>query len=260
MANENIRLTSLIMNDGFPGSPNPNLGIPAGGFDATAWNFSTTDNTALAENPPYPPGTKIQAYTDNSNCQGYYTMAYLARHEYSTECISSDISETGIFCAGIGEECVTHWSVTYTDNSHAPWWVVAKIQVQGDSTKITCASLGLPIAIACSTVDADSSEAAEMSAADPKELGYGHAWGWFWVGGVCPCADITFLKGLGNSLLGVDITVDSGESGYVFACATGAAGNGVFMPTNDLSSANDLSMVAGAKCLRPFAWVCNSGV
>lgn len=251
---ENLRLSHLILYDKWPGTPNPNLGIPTGGFDATAWNLSTADDTATADTPPYPLGTKIQAYTDNSECPGYYTMMYLARHEFSSECISSDFSEANIFCSTPGVLCQTHVSATPTDTSGpAPYYyVTACYTVQ--SCEI---SNGNPVAVACTTADADSSIALTT---DPKANGYGHALGWFWVGGVCPCADITLLKGLGDSLAGADITTDAGayqKKGPVMLCYTAAS---VKLFSTDMSNFNDSS--AFLNTISPtgaaIGWACGS--
>lgn len=203
---ENIRLSHLVLYDKWPGIPNPNLGIPRGGFDATAWNLSTKDDTAMADAPPYPLGTKIQAYTDNSNCPGYYTMMYLARHEFSSECISSDFSEANIFCCAPGTLCQTHTSEVGVDASGAPPYYFVTACYTAASCEV---SLGAPVAVACTTTDADSSESLDTTTNDPRAQGFGHALGWFWVGGVCPCADITLLRGLGDSAAGADITCDT---------------------------------------------------
>lgn len=251
---ENIRLSRLILNDSWPGTPNPNLGIPAGGFDATAWNYNTTDATLLARTPPYPPGTKIQAYTDNSECPGYYTMIYLARHAFSdTDCISSDFSEAVIFCAPIGESCATHAGIVTSDASMGPpWYVVAQCYSLGAS-HITCASLGAPLAVACTTTDADSSI---LDGTDPAGMGHGHSYQWFWCGGVCPCADITLLRGLGDSALGADITVDSVQRGPVYACYS-AGTTGGFMLTSDVTAVVDTTEMQD-NIMQSIGWACVS--
>lgn len=254
---ENIRLAHLILYDKWPGTPNPNLGIPRGGFDATEWNLSTMDDTDKADNPPYPLGTKIQVYTDNSECPGNYTMMYLARHEFSSECISSDISESNIFCSLPGTLCQTHTAAVGVDSSGpCPYYFVSQCY-----TTASCeVSMGNPIAIPCTTVDGDSSESLDITTNDPRAQGFGHSLGWFWVGGVCPAGDITFYRGLGDTANGPDITCDGAamqRKGSVMLCYTAAS---VEVFGCDLTNYNDTTDLKNGVTPSDaaFAWACAS--
>ncbi len=246
-----LRLAHLILEDRWPGAVNPNLGIPTGGFDATAWNFSTADDTAKAFSPPYPAGTKIMAYTDNSECPGFYTMMYLARHEFSAEAISSDFSEANFYCSKVGTSEVTHTAIIGSDATSVPPYYVVSQCYTAITTDI---SEGTPVAMACTTADADSSITLTT---DPRATGYGHAWGFFWVGGVCPAKDITLFKGLGDSLAGVDITVQADmRPGAVYMAISGSS---YMLATADPShfNASDATSVVSPVPTN-VGWACSS--
>jgi hypothetical protein len=226
-----IPLSKIALVDRWPGVPNPFLGVPVNGVDATEWNFSTMDDTAKTFAPPFPPGTKIRTYTDNSECPGFYTMMYLARHEFSSECISSDISEAVIFCAPVAKTCSTHtaWAGSDGATALAPYFMVQSCY-SGQVSELTGTKKSSLMAVPCTTTDADSSITLTT---DPYATGYGHAWGWFWVGGVCPVKDISFYRGLADaSFLGAEISTDTNDRGALYSCWTG----GTFLPSGDPST------------------------
>ena len=212
-----IRLSRLILADGFPGDVDDNLGVPANGWDNTTDNFKTTSADGTSDawlKGTYPMGTKIKAYTDNSACPGWYTMMYAAFHCYTKGPttnfdITGDFSESAFMCSKIGQGCS---SQTMFDTSAAPWYVLGNC-FSSFSSDLSC---GSPLAIPCTSMSGDG------TLASLEENGYGDSFGWFWVGGVCPCKDVTILQGLGGSLQGADITctVDRGP----FCCGTQGGG------------------------------------
>jgi len=206
----NIDLCHFQLYDRWPGAVNPNLGIPTGGWDNTTDNFPTSDDTASAWSPPYPVGTKIMAYTDNSACPGYYTMMYLMYHCSSATVglvEAADISAGTAFCFHFDGSDAQAFDAA--DTSTVPYYVVANCNsaVSPDISK------GVPLAIPCATISAGESSAAYVS-------GYGDSYGWFWIGGVCPCADATLLQGTGSATTGVDLVTKAiltHQSGREFA-------------------------------------------
>lgn len=200
-----VHLGQLNLIDRWPGAVNPNLGIPKGGWDSTSDNFATSDDTASAWTPPYPVGTKIMAYTDNSNCPGYYTMMYLMYHCYSatggvidasTYCISNGYG----YCFHYDSSDAQAYAAEAADTSWVPYYVVSSPFGGGGATcEIT---KGAPLAIPCATLSAGESSAAYVS-------GKGDSYGWFWVGGVCPAADATLLQGIDSAALGCELTIDA---------------------------------------------------
>ena len=104
----------------------------------------------------FTPGEKIQAFNDYSdNVKGYYTMAYLQFKEGATlaEDCDSDLTNDLAMCA-------------YYDQSNPIYWRVTNDVTESDMTE---------------------SGRIAIAASDISDGGYG----WFWVGGVCPVADIT---------------------------------------------------------------------
>ncbi len=179
-----INLKNVVLYDRWPGHPDPNLGMPTNGFDATSGHSCVTD-------AQYPPGTKIQVRQDDaSRATGPYTMIYLRFAAISTG-EAMDLSN--------GWGFVSH--VDYTNNGNAAdgldssssWW-----QCANKANKASCeVSVAFPKAIACNTAlvnDADTSVTSGV-------------WGWFWCGGVCPAFDITaFDSGAAN--VGTEVTTD----------------------------------------------------
>jgi hypothetical protein len=164
-----IHLKNVILYDRWPGVPNPNLGVPTDGFDATIGHSCVTA-------PAYPPGTKIQGWQeDASRSSGPYTMIYLNFHEVSGQnppdmshnygfVTQAEFSGSGIAADGGGDVSCSPWNVANVPN-------VANFEI---STKF-------PKAVACSTKISSDTTA-----------GSGQ-WGWFWCGGLCPWVDCPAL-------------------------------------------------------------------
>ena len=248
MAGTAIRLSALILKDGWPGPVNFNLGIPANGWDNTQDNFKTT---AAQEPPAYPLGTKIPAYTDNTNCPGWYTMMYLAFHDFSSQDIAEgDITAAKGWCAHAnGVECGTRTSgIIANDVSIVPYYVVARC-----TTAITDATEGGPICLPCASMSADSS--IELVSGSCRDLSYGHAYGWFWVGGVCPCKDATFMDASAGGTKGADVSVNPlTRAGDIMACISS---DGVCFVTSDVSEMIDATSIIGRGYISQ-AWSCMS--
>jgi hypothetical protein len=143
----------IVLEDRFPGAVNPNLGIPANGWDNTA--------------PTYPIGTKIMGYEDATSNPGWYTMMYLARADGSF--ITDYTADVGAD-ASIGSRVCAHTDATTADgNEEAPYYYVSGDLAQSDATSGYAAC-----AVACGTM------------ADADNTNDGAQYGWFWVGGVAP--------------------------------------------------------------------------
>lgn len=210
----NMKMTHLQLIDKWPGDANLNYGIPTDGWDNTTENFNTADATALALTPPIPIGQKRTVYTDNTNAPGQYTMMYLAYHDPSSIVIDADYSDGRNFCAHAD---TTH-GVVWGDGSTPPYFLVARCYSAAywDATK------GMPLAVPCSTsIEGDSSVA--LSSGDPASNGYGHGFGWFWVGGVCPAKDATVLQGAAGVVAGADLTAQQFVPGEVIMEVSGGA-------------------------------------
>jgi len=241
----NFRLSKLVLQDKFPGAVNPNLSTPTDGWDNTKDNFVTT---AASDQPSYPVGTKISVYTDNTNCPGYYTMAYLALTScYSSgACISADFSDGKFFCSHPKTGCASQ--TQFADTSEVPYYVVHMCY----TTAATDLTKGTPVAIPCATLAPDGSAASTN--------GYGDAYGWFWVGGVCPCKDATILDDGSGNYKGVDVTVDGAlHPGPVFVCYTAAT---QLITSADETNALDnttgiVTVPDPAACI--IGWACSSG-
>ena len=196
-----LRLTRINLYDRFPGPVNPNRGVPVDGW-------GKNDGTI----PAFQLGEKRMAYTDNSHAPGYFTMMYgaLAGVSKTNYCVSHDYSHGKCW---VGHCCLT------TDVSHAadptylignpdgtaqPWHVMHRCTSVSDTGfRTTDMSSAGGAAIPCGTMDP-----------------YDH--GWFWVGGVCPCKDVTIMGGSAGD--GADMTTYGDvETGGVYLCATALA-------------------------------------
>ena len=180
MAGE-IGLHKILLYDHWPGEPNPNLGVPAGGWD----NTSTCQCQSVAY---YPPGTKASAYSDFTYCPGNYVMCYMMYSEGGT--FSDDllaISEGGGICADTGDDCDTETDAlsacygTVHDITYSKWWIITNDFANSEASH--CGRVAVGIGAMCEG-----------------------EFGWFWVGGVCPAADITWYDqqtgGVGTEMLG----------------------------------------------------------
>lgn len=170
MAGE-IEIHKILLYDKWPGEPNPNLGIPAGGWDSTLYS-------ACQSVPAYPPGTKIQAYQDHTYCEGQYTMCYMCFHESSDwayDVLAMSDTQNAVICGDVGGEG-NHGLVVLDgsygdggllDYTESVWWIVTNSYINGD-------------------VSATGRVAVPVGGMSEGEFG------WFWVGGVCPVGEVTF--------------------------------------------------------------------
>lgn len=227
-----VNLGYITLNDGFPGAINPNRSVPTDGWDNTVDNITTTSS---GQTPPVPVGTKVMAYSDNPHAPGFYTMQYLMFHDYSSAPINAtDYSINGAWCA----HCDISDAEKYTtDFSAVPWYVVSKCYtaVSSDITQ------GFPVALPCATLDGDGSAA--------FVTGYGDAYGWFWVGGVCPLDDVSHFRGQSDTSQGFDFSTDTlMRNGPIMACMSAAW---MKIVNTDLSDVADATASIG---LSPYAF------
>ncbi|MHC4603988.1 MAG: hypothetical protein ACYS6W_11740 [Planctomycetota bacterium] len=169
----NLSMRRIVLYDNWPGSPDPNLGIPDDGFEATAAGHSCVTK------PIYPPMTKIQAFQygdDASACQGPYTMIYLAFHEMS----GANALQAASPCTGAQPICAHIDATAWTDVGHYSDLSSAPYIVTNCSACMDVTSIG-KVAIGCNPgMNTDTTTSA-------------YKWGWFWCAGVCPHVDITHL-------------------------------------------------------------------
>lgn len=185
MASVNVR--NLVLQDKWPGVPNPNLGVPTGGFDSSTGGNDVT--TAV-----YPIGTKIQVYGDSSGCVGPYTMIYLRYYCLSQENAVEDLtSDYSIFQQFCNSTCVS------ADGTSA---IFACTNAAGIDTGYKCGSANGVVAVACGTLSYRAT--AEVTTDGANTGGYG----WFWSGGPCPGEDITFFDVCAGQ--GTDMTTAGG--------------------------------------------------
>jgi len=229
---------------GWPGPVNPNRSIPTDGWDNTTDNLTTT---TANESPPVPVGTKVMAYSNNPENPGFYTMQYLMYHDYSTQ----DINATDF---SLGKALCSHCDISdaekyASDTSAVPYYVVSKCYtaVSSDCTK------GQPICVPCATLASDGSGA--------QVAGYGDAYGWFWVDGVCPLNDVSHFRGAADTSKGFDISTDTKmRGGPLMLCMTATIG---WLSSDDATNYGDstaftnvLTAVGG----KTIAWSCTSCV
>ena len=190
MAGE-IPLHEIFLYDHWPGKPNPNLGIPAGGWDSSI-------HSCCQSIPTYPPGTKISAYSDFSYCPGNYVMCYLMFKESSDFAHDLEaVSEGYAICGDTGPDGADGLALlsscygTGIDYSESQWWIVTNSHVASDVSDYGRVAIGVH----------------DMSEGE---------FGWFWIGGVCPAADVTWydenddlagttLSGAGDISAGCDL-------------------------------------------------------
>jgi len=160
-------------------------------------------NAAGVTAPAYPLGTKIMGYTDNSHCPGWYTMYYgnLAAISGTNYGISADFSDGKCWCMHccltVDADSDATYKIALNDGTYQPAYVVH----QCGTDQVTDATVGGGACLPCVTLD-------------PYE------YGWFWVGGVCPCKDVTIMDE-SDSGIGVDMTtLGDVERASLFLCIT----------------------------------------
>lgn len=156
-----VALRDVVLYDKWPGPVNPNIGRPANGFGSTVSGSGNCVTTAV-----YPVGTKIMTLNDGTYNPGWSTMCYMQFAEGSSAAYDCDTDvSNGLAVCG-------HYEVTshHPDGDNAgTWYVVTNNTIDSDMTS------SQRIAIAC----------CDFSGADTTSTGA--EFGWFWVGGVCPC-------------------------------------------------------------------------
>jgi hypothetical protein len=220
-----LRISDIILNDGWPGGVDTRMGTPYNGFDTTAGGNCVTS-------PAYPVGTKIQNYDDNTICPGWYTMMYLRFHEGTD--FAQDVGDTS---DGYGlcfhADGTATGDTTTGDTTYAPWYVVTNDCTNSDATQ--------------------RGVAAAFPAADLSHNQYG----WFWVGGVCPLSDVTsFLVGEGTAV-SIKAHADTAIGQQIFVTDDGTNGTQItpYCPTEvfDLTEGADATIWAG-----PIGWTTNA--
>lgn len=240
-----IHIGAIRLNGtGWPGPVNPNRSIPTDGWDNTIDNFTTTSSGQSTETPI---GTKISVYSNNPVNPGYYTMQYLMFHDYSAQDINdTDFSKGLAFCS----HCDMSDAEKYTEDASAvPYYVVGKCwtAVSSDITK------GQPMAIPCATLASDGS--------DVFVTGFGDAYGWFWIDGVCPLNDVSHFRGAADTAKGFDFSTDTKmRGGPLMVCMSAAQ---VWLSSDDATNYGDSTaftntlMAIGGKTI---AYSCTSCV
>lgn len=258
-----INMSSIILNDRWPGIPNPNLGIPTGSWDNTNDCFKTT---AAADLPSYPLGTKIMAYSDNTWAPGWYTMMYLMFHSYCSAAlvdVSQDFSDGFPACTPADGSTAQAYN-TMGDSSTIPYYVVSRCITKAggavDYTRAACAGGGMGVAIPCWTASSDGTGV--------YVAGYGDSYGWFWVGGVCPAKDVSIFdvanRTYGSGCCGIGACVSGSfatkAKGALYFEVSDAISTGLL--TNDIS---DMVVLAGEISYAPLSvipigWSCMTAI
>ena len=249
----NLRLSRFVLNDKWPGPINFNIGIPNRspnskcGWDNTYDNFTTADETARALNKNHTQriGEKRAFYHDSTDCPGWVTMMYLCYHSFckaATGDFSKDFSDGNFWCSVAGLICQS--TSEWADTSVGPYFVVTKCYTGSDVTKT-----GI-LAVPCSThIKSDGTVV--------NTQGYGDGYGWFWVGGPCPCKDITLFDDETGDGKGVDITCAVGR-GPVMAEVTGGTAWLMATDMSDLADATNFAGVGRDMAGLLVGWTCDS--
>ena len=98
------------------------------------------------------------------------------------------------------------------------------------------------LAMACATLESDGTVT--------ETQGYGDAYGWFWVGGVCPAKEITILDDDTGAYQGHDVTTDGVTQGPVFFDMSGD--RPMFKPGE--VTLLDVTKIDGIYMRSPFAY------
>jgi len=158
-----------------------NTGKPPGGFDSTKEGSGNKVNT-----PAFDVGEKRAWYNDSTKNPGYSIFAYLRFVEGSDSAFDTDAD----ISTGYGLCFHMHDASEHTPDGDTDWYYVTHDLTNSEGT------LGGAVAIAM----CDLSGGAEVTTTTTKTPEYG----WFWVGGVCPCNTKTDSGG-------TDMTKTAGE-------------------------------------------------
>ena len=230
MSDHTINLTALTLVDNWPGAANPNYGIPTGGWDNTTDNFTTT---VAGQVPPQEIGQKRMVHTDQSHSPGWYTMQYLKYHTFE----DTDIS-VGDFSSNLGVCC--HYDASQAEDykvdlSVVPYYVVSSDITDTDAVPSGKLGPGIRIAYPCASLSSDGSSALTN--------GFGDAFGWFWVGGVCPVEDATILDGTAGDGIGAEVAC--GSMVVAGAVIAGISTASIFIESPDVSAVSGADVSEG---------------
>lgn len=253
----NLRLSKLVLRDSWPGIVNLNRSTPnyslnsKCGWDNTFDNFSTADDTARAlnQNRTQRIGEKRSAYHESTDNPGWYTMMYLCLHSFEDGMdVSKDFSDGHFFHGPLANDVACASNSEWADTSVGPYFVVGRCTTGSDVTR-QCA-----VAIPCSTYIYSDGTIVNAQ-------GYGDGYGWFWVGGVCPCKDITLFDDETGDGKGVDLTVDAVLGvGPVFLEVTGAAAWLMSCDETNLMDDTEGVVTSPNPAALAIGWVCESAV
>ena len=208
-----ISTSKLILYDKWPGTPNPNLGKPADGWDGT-----THHDVSVAA---YPIGTKISQYNDSTINPGWYTMIYLQFAEGSDYAYdgNGDITDQG---NGSGF-CFPYETTGNMVDGTDLWYLVSNDLTNTCQTLAIGAGAGKDFNARVAVCAGDiSGNAASTSR---------NNFGWFWCGGPCPIVDCTNLYG--------DISTDGAVVAELELVPVDDGANGATVGPADWSLATD---------------------
>jgi hypothetical protein len=229
-------------------------GIPDNGWDNTYDNFKTTDDTARAWNPGVPIGEKRTVYTDNSYCPGQYTMIYLAFHDFSSQDISvGEVTLNTAWCSKVDSvACGSRVTFQAGDATVAPYYFVTRC-----TTGTSDVTEGQPVVLPCASMGADSSVELGASFDNPRAAGYGHSFGWFWCGGVCPAKDVSLFDhsagGPGGTTPGIGADVSADTLMRVGPVMFDITSDGLNLYSTDVSNATDATGLVNRTYVQAYA-------
>ncbi len=182
----------LYLYDRWPGAAKFNIGAPVNGYDSTKEGSGNCVSTAA-----FDIGEKRALYNDSTKHPGYTIFQYLQFVEGSDNAYDADADlSTGYgLCFHIND------ASQHSPDGQTDWYLVTTDLTNSDGT------LGGAVAIAMADFSGNSTSAQ-------------NEFGWFWVGGVCPCNTLTDsggtcytkaageIKTVGNVAIGRDVFVE----------------------------------------------------
>jgi hypothetical protein len=180
-----IAMKNLVLYDKWPGAVNPNKSYPVRNpLSKTPWDGSDQHDVSIAA---VPIGEKRMAYNDATYNPGWYTMMYLQFAEGSEYAFDGNADVTA---QGLGSGfCFPYATVDGNMDADGTgrWYLVTNDLTNSCGTKTDAAGGGLAFTARAAIPAGDISG---------KFITTGrNNFGWFWVGGVCPIADITSFDG-----------------------------------------------------------------
>jgi hypothetical protein len=173
------------------------MGRPPNGFDSTVGGSGNCVTTAV-----FDVGTKVADYNDGTVNPGWYTMCYMQFVEGSDSAYDAGAPSTGYGLCFHCEATQHHPDGNVTQT----WYAVTHDLTNSDG------SYGGAVAL----------PACDLSGADTTTTGA--EYGWFWIGGVCPCVTSPRVDctRLGGDVL-TDGNIVAGSPFYVQDDGTNAA-------------------------------------